>query len=205
MQECSHFVLSTIIDFIYGISLPEELGLEDLCSLLAMADLFLMEGLKRTVAPLLGKQLTADNILKTSQLAAKHSDLKLQELCCNFILDNIDSLSTILLDDLFTAMPAIGRASLLKCKMQNIANKFPGVELQIGFFKERADFSSEEEYEKYVRANIKPNMVVLLGPSGTSSKAFGQVLDVFDDDAVMVKQEDGSTCTMGCGWVELLT
>ena len=129
----------------------------------------------------------------------------LQEYPCNFILDNIDSLSTILLDSLFTAMPAIGRASLLKYKMQNIANKFPGVELQIGFFKERADFSSEEEYENYVRANIKPNMVVLLGPSGTSGKAFGQVLDVFDDDAVMVKQEDGSTCTMGCGWVELLT
>ena len=102
-------------------------------------------------------------------------------------------------------MPAIGRASLLKYKMQNIANKFPGVELQISFFKERAGFSSDEEYEKYVRAHIKPNMVVLLGPSGTSSKAFGQVLDVFDDGTVMIKREDVSTCMMGCGWVELLT
>ena len=42
VKECSHHVLSTIIDFMYGIALPQDLGLKELCSLLAMSDLYLM-------------------------------------------------------------------------------------------------------------------------------------------------------------------
>ena len=64
VEECSHHVLSTIIDFMYGIALPEVNSFEDLCTLLAMADLYLMEGLKDAVAPFLAKLLTMNNILE---------------------------------------------------------------------------------------------------------------------------------------------
>ena len=100
VEECSHHVLSTIIDFMYGIALPEDLGLDDLCSLLAMSDLYLMAGLKDAVAPLLGKHLKVKNILLISTMAEKHTAVKLQEQCSSFILDNIDEITPQCLDKL---------------------------------------------------------------------------------------------------------
>ena len=94
VKECSHHVLSTIIDFMYGIGLPGDLGLKDLCSLLAMSDLYLMTGLKDAVAALLGKHLKVKNILQISTMAEKHSAIKLPEQCCRFILDNIDAMTS---------------------------------------------------------------------------------------------------------------
>ena len=91
VEECSHHVLSTIIDFMYGIALPEDLGLKDLCSLLAMADLYLMKVLKDNVAPIFGERLEIGNILEISSLAEDHSALYLKDLCCKVIFANIDS------------------------------------------------------------------------------------------------------------------
>ena len=107
-EECDYHVLSTIIDFMYGIALPEDLGLDDLCSLLAMSDLYLMTGLKDAVALLLGKHLKVNNILQISTMAEKHSAVKLQEQCCSFVLDNIDSMSKECLDNLAMALPMVG-------------------------------------------------------------------------------------------------
>ena len=81
----------------------EELGVEQLCSLLAMADLYLMEGLKNAVAPLLSKMLELDNILGISRLAEKHTATKLRERCCSFIFANADTMSPQLMDDLALA------------------------------------------------------------------------------------------------------
>ena len=67
VEECSHLVLSAIVDFMYGINIPDNFSMEDMFSLLAMADLYLMEDLKDAVAPLVGKQLKTDNILETWQ------------------------------------------------------------------------------------------------------------------------------------------
>ena len=100
VKECSHHVLITIIDFMYGIALPKDLGLDDLCSLLAMSDLYLMAGLKDAVAPLLGKHLKVKNILQISTMAEKHTAVKLQEQCSSFILDNIDEITPQCLDKL---------------------------------------------------------------------------------------------------------
>ena len=80
VHECSHRVLSVIIDFMYGIALPEELGVHQLCSLLAMADLYLMEGLKNAVAPLLSKMLELDNILGISLPRSSGSDVSASSL-----------------------------------------------------------------------------------------------------------------------------
>ena len=49
VEECSHRVLSAIVDFMYGINIPEDISMEDMFSLLAMADLYLMEDLKVAV------------------------------------------------------------------------------------------------------------------------------------------------------------
>ena len=56
VEECSHLVLSAIVDFMYGINIPDNFTMEEMFSLLAMADLYLMEDLKVAVAPLLSKQ-----------------------------------------------------------------------------------------------------------------------------------------------------
>ena len=52
--------------------------------------------------------LKMNNILEISTMAEKHAALKLQELCCDFILHNIvimlDELDINLLDVLCTAM-----------------------------------------------------------------------------------------------------
>ena len=97
-------------------------------------------------------------------MAEKHAALKLQELCCDFILHNIvimlDELDINLLDVLCTAMSSLGKASL---RRQAIVRKFPSLKARapMAFFKGRSDFSSDVDYQKYVRANIKHNMIVL--------------------------------------------
>jgi len=123
VKECSHLVLITIIDFMNGIALPGDLGLNDLCSLLAMSDLYLMAGLKDAVAPLLGKHLKVKNILQISTMAKVHTAVKLQEQCCSFILDNIDAMSPQLLDNQAEALPMVGKACLHRHRVQAFANK----------------------------------------------------------------------------------
>ena len=86
VQECTPKVLSVVLRFIYGISLPVNLDVEDAKQLVLMADLYLMEDLKETVAPILAKQLTKDNILKFSKIAEKFTAPKLMETCADFII-----------------------------------------------------------------------------------------------------------------------
>ena len=59
----------------YGIALPEVNSYEDLCTLLAMAAPYLMEGLKDALAPFF--RLKMNNILEISTRAEKHAALKL--------------------------------------------------------------------------------------------------------------------------------
>ena len=56
VEECSPLVLATVVDFIYGIEMPEDLSSEDAKSVLAMADLYLMEDLKDAVVSLIAHQ-----------------------------------------------------------------------------------------------------------------------------------------------------
>ena len=205
VEECSYIVLSAIIDFMYGINLPDDFSMEDMYSLLAMADLYLMEGLKDAVAPLFGKHLKTDNVQDTSRLAEKHGALKLKDVCCDFILANIDQLLGV-----------------------NLA--------ELDHFKKRNDFSSDEHYipdevySQYVKANIKPNMLVrctkitLWADSDDYSKQYddldhtdvtirpvhvqdgtlGQVVSI-DGLTVTVKWQGTSKCVGAMNWVEILT
>ena len=58
VYECPPRVLVPLINFIYGIAVPEELNSQDVKSLLYMAHLFEMEDLKDAIAPRLGDQLS---------------------------------------------------------------------------------------------------------------------------------------------------
>ena len=106
----------------------------------------------------MAKLLRMNNILEISTMAEHHAAVELQELCCHFILSSIGSLGTSLMDALCKAMPFLGQASLRK---QAIVSKFPNLNnYQMAFFKGRSDFSSDVDYQIYVKANIKPNMIV---------------------------------------------
>ena len=64
VKEFSYDVLSTAVDFIYGIDIPEEFDdAEDLESLLHVGDLYLMENLKDAVGSRIAKDLNEDNAL----------------------------------------------------------------------------------------------------------------------------------------------
>ena len=192
VEECSHPVLSAIIDFMYGINIPDDFSIEDAYSVLAMADLYLMEGLKDAVAPLLGKQLKTDNILETSRMAEKHNALKLKEVCCE-------------------------KREHTGAEM---ANKLLGVNLaELDHFKRRSDFSSHRGYSQYVKANIKPNMIVRcvqmsvwddqddsgsINAAGVPDGTLGRVVNT-NGQTVTVKWQGMNKCVGAMCWLEILT
>ena len=83
VDECSSRILAAVVDFIYGIGIPEDMkgDFEDAKTLLAMADLYLMEDLKDAVGALIAtKHITTINILEVSQMAEKYRAQKLKEM-----------------------------------------------------------------------------------------------------------------------------
>ena len=162
-------MLATVVDFIYGMGIPEDCSKEDARSLLAMADLYLMDDLKDAVASLITtKHTKLNNILEISELAQKYSNKKLKEMCCDFIIQNLDILDKKKLAELCEALPLLGEKALLelqktKGRPQNsvdVANKVLGIHLRDPF-KKRSDFRSEDDYKGYVMGRIQPNMIVL--------------------------------------------
>ena len=78
----SHEVLSTAVDFIYGIDIPEDFkGVEDLKSLLHLADLFLMEDLKDAAGSRIGEKLGQENFMDTAKLPEKFRAMELSHKC----------------------------------------------------------------------------------------------------------------------------
>ena len=115
VEECTSFVLARVIDFMYDIKLSDELSYEDLKTVLAMADLYMMEDLKDVVGSIIAhKQTTKDNILEISQMAEKHNAQKLKELCCKFIFQNIKNLDKKLLMELYQDLPLLGEKAWLE-------------------------------------------------------------------------------------------
>ena len=111
VEECPPHILATVVDFIYGIRIPEDIGSEDAKSLLAMADLYLMEDLKDAVGQLI--RTTKDNILEISKMAEMYSAQKLKEMCCEFIFQNLNTLDRQMLIELNKALPLVGEKALL--------------------------------------------------------------------------------------------
>ena len=120
VDECSPHVLATAVDFIYGIEIPEDFNFEDAKSLLAMADLYLMEDLKDAVGSLIAtKQMNKDNILEVSQMAEKYSAQKLKELCYEFIFKNLKTLDKKLLMELNETLPMLAKKASIETSLFN--------------------------------------------------------------------------------------
>ena len=157
------------MDFIYGIGIPEDYSKEDARSILAMADLYLMDDLKDAVGSLIGtKQTNKDNILEIYELSEKYSNKKMEEICYQFVFQNLEILDKNQLTELCKFMPLLGQQAVLelqktKGRPQNsvdVANKVLGITLGDPF-KKRRDFCSLDDYKGYVMGHIKPNMLVL--------------------------------------------
>ena len=89
VEGCFHPVLSSAVDFMYGVDIAEDISLGDAKSLLLFADFYQMEDLKDVVVLLIGRQLTIDNIQEICELAVKYTASKLKEVCCDFIFSDI--------------------------------------------------------------------------------------------------------------------
>ena len=170
MVECSPQVLATVVDFVYGIGIPEDCSNEDAKSLLAMADLYLMEDLKDAVGSLIATKHRPNRqtILELSELAEKFSNKKLKEICCQFVFQHLGILDKKLLTLLCEVLPVLREKALLELQRAKgrpnnveIAEKVFGVKLTS--FKEKVEFKYgfKGEYKGYVMARIEPNMLVL--------------------------------------------
>merc|ERR1712013_212445 len=111
VRECHPLVLEMVVNFVYDIDLPEDFNFQDFEGLLFMADFYHMEDLKGAVALHVSNHWNETNILALSQLAEKYKAEKMQVVCCDYILINLDILGKNLLDQLFMALPLLGRKS----------------------------------------------------------------------------------------------
>ena len=91
VREFSFAVLSTAVDFIYGIDIPESFNdSEDLKSLLFLSDLYLMDNLKAAVSSLMANELSEENILENIQLAEQFRATLLMDECAQFVLEHVN-------------------------------------------------------------------------------------------------------------------
>ena len=128
-----------------------------------------MDDLKVALAPLLGKQLSKENILEISTMAEKYTAQKLMDVCSDFILTN----RTDLIVEFFSASPTVAESCFEKQeKMVNFANKVLGVNLATKF-KRRNDFKSDLEYKDYLMHNMKPDMLVVCNKASDWKPASG--------------------------------
>ena len=160
VKDFSHKVLSTAVDFMYGIEIPDDFNnSDDLKSLLHMADLFLMEGLKDAAGFRIGKDLNKENIFETIHLAEKFRATVLSEKCAEFIFENASTIEDEKLDDMKGGVMAASLAKKIvqASKRDNWMTPMFGKRSD---FKKREDFGPDEDYKGYVMAGIKPKMFV---------------------------------------------
>jgi len=98
VKDCSPEVLTCVVDFMYGIPIPEDF--EDTKGLLHQADLFLMEDLKSAVGFLIAKTLSLNTLKDLIPLGEKYREVVLQESCSDFILEHIEEIEDSVLSEL---------------------------------------------------------------------------------------------------------
>ena len=79
VKDCSHEVLTCIVNFMYGVPSPEDFA--DTEALLHQAELFMMEDLKSAVGLLIAKNLSLETLKELVLLAERYREVKLQEKC----------------------------------------------------------------------------------------------------------------------------
>ena len=170
VREFSFAVLSTAVDFIYGIDIPESFNnSEDLKSLLYLSDLYLMDNLKAAVSSLMANELSEENILENIRLAELYRATLLMDECAGFVLEHVNLVNKgelgLVGGNMIYAF--LGRVILEKAERPDpswIIEYDPSWIVKVfgekGDFKRRKDFMSLKDYKTYVMSHIKPNMFV---------------------------------------------
>ena len=180
VREFSFPVLSTAVDFIYGIDIPDTFNKsDDLRNLLFLSDLYLMDNLKAAVSSLMANELSKENILENIQLAELYRATLLMDECALFILEHVNvvkkgelglvggamifaSLGKVILEkaEWEDPIPDLNSQSEINPIVEYDASWIDKVFGEKADFKKRKDFISLKDYEKYVMSQIKPNMFV---------------------------------------------
>ena len=123
VKECSPEVLTCVVDFMYGIPIPEDF--EDTKGLLHQADLFLMEDLKSAVGFLIAKTLSLNTVKDLIPLGEKYREVVLQESCTDFILAHIEEVEDSVLFEFDLSLIAKKSLQAIKdTKRDNFTNPY---------------------------------------------------------------------------------
>jgi len=174
VKEFSYEVLSTAVDFMYGIEIPEDFNNRDeLKNLLHMADQYLMGDLKNAVSFRIGKDLNVENIFDTSHLAEQFGAVALSEKCAEFIFENAAAIEDEKLAEMKegVVMASLVQKFFKESKRNSWMTKLFGKRAD---FKRREHFGPEEDYKGYVMSRIKPKMFVSLNTSGNWQHSSGR-------------------------------
>ena len=176
VKEFSHEVLSIAVDFMYGIDIPKDFtNAKDLANLLDLSKQYFMEDLKDAVGSRVGKTLSKENIVETSQLADKYEAAKLGAKCAEFIFENEDAVEDEEVQNLGgVVLAALGKMSMSEFKKSSWVSKLWGERVD---FKRRLHFESDEDYKGYVMARVQPKMLVRC-----NQKSGWKSADGYDDD-----------------------
>ena len=161
VMDCSPEVLTCVVDFMYGIPIPEDF--EDTKGLLHQADLFLMEDLKSAVGFLIAKTLSLNTLTDMFPLGEKYREVVLQESCSDFILAHIEEIEDNVLSELDLSLIA-------KKSLQAIKDTKRDSEEKIAMAERHADekiAEAEERCEQKVQVlkgkiNSKKEQISLL-------------------------------------------
>ena len=120
-------MLEGVINFMYGVELHVPEDMADVESVLVMADLYLMEDLKDSVASLLAPNLNKDNVMDMYLLADRLNAQKLKKMCASFTstsitiatrclgLDTEDILKTAFMENI-----EIENDMIVRCKTDSV-------------------------------------------------------------------------------------
>ena len=86
LKDCSAEALDVAVNFMYGIKVPDQFT--QLCHLLHLSELFMMENLTEVVVQRLTKEVTKDNYLEVSQTAELFSKENLINKCAVFLYEH---------------------------------------------------------------------------------------------------------------------
>ena len=151
LKDCSAEALKVAVNFIYGISVPEDFT--QYGDLLHLAELFQMENLKEVVVERLAKNLSKENYLETSMIAEMYNAASLIVQCAHFVheeMSDSDEIDWKEMGKLPSVIAAFGKRA-----MKRKSDWAPLKPL-----KKREDFASRDLYEEFVFKTVQKGSIV---------------------------------------------
>ena len=173
VNDCSPEVLTCVVDFMYGIPIPEDF--EDTKGLLHQADLFLMEDLKSAVGFLIAKTLSLNTLTDMFPLGEKYREVTLQESCSDFILAHIEEIEDNVLSELDLSLIAKKSLQAIKDTKRDSEERMEVVRRELSEEKERAE-EGETKWRE-VSAQLKKCKYELAAVTGVKNQLKAKLKD----------------------------